>query len=213
MGPDEAAEDREFLRWYGSWADLQPRDVAKLLAGVDAPWWIVGGWAIDAFTGEPRDHDDVDVAFFRGDLAAVHAGLSGELCIWSNLGGTLRPLKQPDDLLEGARQLWVRADASGPWLLDLAMTPHEGDTWISVRDDRLRMPLDAATFRAADGIRYLRPEIVMHLKARLRRTKDERDLSVILPRLDHRARTWLREALTLTNPDHPWLARLEATPG
>ena len=35
---------------------------------LDAPWWIVGGWAIDAFTGRPREHHDIDVGFFRADL-------------------------------------------------------------------------------------------------------------------------------------------------
>ena len=209
MTPNEEAEDREFLRWYGRWAPMRPAEVAERMSGLGVPWWIVGGWAVDAFSGQPRDHDDVDVAFFRDDLAAVHAHLSPTLCIWSNLGGTLRPLKQPEDRLEGARQLWVRGDAHGPWLMDLAMTPHAGDTWISVRDDRLRLPLEEATFRV-DGIRYLRPEIVLHLKARLHRSKDERDLEVLLPGLNLRARRWLRDALEMTQPDHPWLDRLAA---
>lgn len=208
MKPEEEAEEQEFFRWYGHWAPMRPSDVAAHMGGISVPWWIVGGWAVDAFSGEPRDHDDVDVAFFRGDLAAVHAHLSPTLCIWSNLGGTLRPLKRPEDLLEGARQLWVRADADGPWLLDLAMTPHEGDTWISVRDDRLRVPLDEATFRGDGDIRYLRPEIVLHQKARLHRSKDERDLNILLPRLDAHARAWLRDALEMTEPEHPWLERV-----
>jgi len=89
-----------------------------------------GGWAVDAFTGVPREHEDIDVAFFRVDLPVVLERLSPELCVWSNLSGTLRPLRKAEDLLEGARQLWVRRDGDSPWLMDLAITPHEGDTWI-----------------------------------------------------------------------------------
>ncbi len=203
-------EDREFLRWHGRWAGLSPVEVGELMTGLDAPWWIVGGWAVDAFTGEPREHDDVDVGFFAADLPRLLEHLEGDYCAWSNASGTFRPLRQAADLLPDCRQIWVRKDGDSPWLVDLAMTPHDGETWISVRDDRLRLSLDEATFTHQDGIRYLRPEIVLHMKARHRRTKDERDFKVILPLLDHRSRAWLRGALELLHPGHPWIVRLEA---
>ena len=88
-------------------------------------------------------------------------------------------VREPDDLLEDARQLWVRRDAASPWIIDLAMTPHEGDLWLSPRAPRVRRPLSEATFVAGDGIRYLRPELVLSMKARLARTKDDRDLAVL----------------------------------
>jgi hypothetical protein len=37
----------------------------RLLAGLDLPVWVVGGWAIEAFTGARREHQDLDVTFFR----------------------------------------------------------------------------------------------------------------------------------------------------
>lgn len=64
----ERDEDGDFRRWYGRWASVPPAEVAAMLAGVDAPWWIAGGWVIDAVTGEPRPHEDVDVGLFRADL-------------------------------------------------------------------------------------------------------------------------------------------------
>ena len=121
--PEEIEEDRDFYRWYGAWEPYTPTQVASLLADLPAPWWIVGGWAVDAFTGVPREHEDVDVAFFRADLPAILGHLSPGLCIWSNLSGTLRPLRKPEDLIEGSRQLWVRRDGQSPWVMDLAMTP------------------------------------------------------------------------------------------
>jgi hypothetical protein len=206
----EIDEDLDFYRWYGEWQAYAPAEVLGLLAALPARWWIIGGWAIDAFTGVARDHEDVDVAFFRADLPAVVAHLSPELCIWSNLGGTLRPLRKPDDLLEGARQLWVRRDGRSPWVMDLAMTPHHGDTWISPRDDRVRRPFDDATFVAADGIRYLRPELNLFMKARWARAKDDRDLEVTLPSLDEASRAWLSESIELVHPGHRWLAAIRS---
>src|SRR5829696_6986075 len=75
-GLDLTDEDRDFYRWYGPWAPLTPTEVAERLRGMDARWWIVGGWAVEAFTGIAREHEDVDVAFFREDLGRIHAHLS-----------------------------------------------------------------------------------------------------------------------------------------
>jgi hypothetical protein len=85
------------------------------------------------------------------------------------------------------------------------MTPHEGETWISPRDDRVRLPLTDATFAAASGIRYLRPELVLFMKARTARSKDDADLASILPLLDPSARGRLGEWLELVHPGHRWL--------
>ena len=203
--------DEEFFRWYGTWAPVTPQQAAEILDGAGVRWWIVGGWAVDAFTGEPREHEDVDVGFFRADLPALLDHLWPELCTWSNLSGTLRPLRTADELLEDARQLWVRRDGQSPWLLDLAMTAHEGDTWISPRDPRVRLPFEEATFVAEDGIRYLQPELVLYMKARVARAKDDVDLERILPRLAPAARQRLREWLELVHPGHRWLARIAKT--
>jgi aminoglycoside-2''-adenylyltransferase len=203
-----AVPDEEFYRWYGPWAAVSPTEVAALLDGAGVRWWVVGGWAVDAFTGASREHEDIDVGFFRSDLAAVLAHLNRDLCVWSNLSGTIRPLRTPEDLLDGARQLWVRGDGQSPWLLDLAMTAHDGDVWISPRDERVRLPFAEATFPANDGVRYLRPELVLFMKARTARPKDDADLERILPRLEPEAREKLRGWLELVHPGHRWLARL-----
>ncbi len=207
---DETDGDRDFYRWYGAWAPLTPPEVALALDGLAARWWIVGGWAVDAFTGIARDHEDIDVAFLRADLPVVLDRLSPDLCVWSNQGGTLRPLRTPGDLLEGSRQLWVRRDGDSPWLMDLAMTPHDGDTWISPRDGRVRVRFERATFMAPDGLRYLRPELVLFMKAKVARPKDDADLAAILPLLDAPARERLGAWLALVHPGHRWLEVIAA---
>ncbi|HUR16313.1 MAG TPA: hypothetical protein VMZ33_03415 [Candidatus Limnocylindrales bacterium] len=202
-------EDTEFYRWYGPWKPLDPNGVARVLEGTSFRWWIIGGWAIEAFTGKPREHEDIDVSFFRDDLPQVLDHLNRRYCVWSNASGTLRPLKQAADLLPDCRQLWVRPDGGEPWVMDLAMNPHDGDTWISVRDDAIRMPIDDATF-TAHGISYLRPEIVMAMKARWARPKDDADLAEILPRLDQTRLAWLRATIDQLHPGHRWLETIAA---
>ncbi len=64
-------EDPEFERWYGAWDPLHPAGAAALLDGLDRPWWIVGGWAIEAFTGMPREHEDLDVSLLSSDVPAL----------------------------------------------------------------------------------------------------------------------------------------------
>jgi hypothetical protein len=201
-------EDREFYRWYGPWAPLTPPEVASRFENLTAPWWLVGGWAIESFSGQPRVHEDIDVGFFKADLPAVLAALAPDLCVWSNRSGTLRPLKRPSDLLRGCRQLWVRRDGAGPWLMDLAMTPHDGDTWIHPRDDVIRVRLGDVLLQREDGIRFVRPEIALTFKARRRSRKNDADLDAVLPKLPADRRAWLLEAVERFDPEHPWLARL-----
>jgi hypothetical protein len=201
-------DDAEFFHWYGPWIQPSPSEIAQIMAGMSTPRWIVGGWAIEAFTGLSREHEDTDVAVFRGDLPAVLHHLIPNYCVWSNLSGTLRPLRTPDELLEGCRQLWIRRDSGSPWLFDLLLTPHDSDTWISVRDERIRRAFANSVFTSNDGIRYLRPEMVLHLKAKLNRPKDDIDFTAVFPLLEPDACAWLRSALEIANPDNPWLERL-----
>src|SRR6476469_3911174 len=105
-------EDAEFYRWYGPWATSTPAQVAELLAGIGVRWWILGGWSIDAFTGRSRVHEDIDIGFLRSDLPAVLEHLLPTHCVWSNAGGTLRPLRTPQELRDGCRQLWGRKDGT-----------------------------------------------------------------------------------------------------
>jgi len=42
-------------------------EVAKLLAGVDVPWCVAAGWALDLFHGEvTREHEDLEIAVPAG---------------------------------------------------------------------------------------------------------------------------------------------------
>lgn len=201
-------EDAEWLRWYGPWAALTPTGAAGLLTGVTVPWWVVGGWAVDAHTGRDRDHEDIDVAIFREDLPTALRELR-EYCVWAIFQRVLTPVREASDVPDGCRQLWVRRDGASPWLFELLLTPRVDGDWVCVRDDRIRMPLAEALSPGRDGVRFLRPKIVLLLKAALDRPKDRGDRDAVLPLLPPERRTWLAQALDLVHPGHPWRSRLD----
>ena len=200
-------DDAEFFRWYGEWEPLHPTGLAELMRGFERPWWIVGGWSIEAFTGAPREHEDVDLSLLACDLEAFRVHLGTDWTPWSNHGGTLRPLSDRfPEPLDAASQVWIRRDARSPWVVDLPITPDRDGLWTNKRWADHVVPVEEATWVADDGIRYLRPEIALLYKAALNREKDRRDLEVARPLLDDAARTWLHEAIRATEgPDHPWL--------
>jgi hypothetical protein len=204
-------EDDDFYRWFGAWEPLDPAGVAELMAGFDRPWWLVGGWAVEAFTGQRREHEDVDLTILSCDAGAFRAHLGDAWTPWSNAGGTLRPLNDRFPEPQGPdTQIWLRRDAGSPWVVDVPMTPDRDGLWTSKRWPAHVVPVEEATWVAADGIRYLNPEIALHYKARMCRPKDERDLDMALPLLSEEQRRWLAGAIEATEkPGHAWLARLQ----
>jgi hypothetical protein len=206
--PEEIAEDEEFYRWYGPWAPLDPEGLAQFMDGFARPWWIVGGWSIEAFTGVRREHEDIDLTLLACDLAAFRTHVGDAWHLWSNHGGTLRPFndRHPEVLNVGS-QVWIRRSANDPWVIDLPITPDRDGLWTSKRDPDHVVPLEEATWVAADGLRYLRPEITLLYKAVLHRPKDDRDLAVTWPLLPPARQAWLRAALERLYPGHPWLER------
>jgi hypothetical protein len=205
----EDPEDADFHRWYGAWQPLEPAGVAELMAGFDRPWWLVGGWSIQAFTGARREHEDVDLSILACDVPALREHLSADWTPWSNDGGTFRPLSDRfPEVFHDECQIWLRRDAGSPWVVDIPITPDREGRWASKRWADHVVPLEDATWLADDGIRYLNPEITLHYKARWCRPKDERDLETTWPLLPADKRAWLVSALEATEPGHAWLTHL-----
>ena len=205
----EEAEDDYWERLYGRYDCLDPAGMAAFFAGFERPWWVVGGWAIEAFTGAPREHEDVDVSILACDVPALreHVGESWQL--WNIADGALRPLTDHwPDVMHPESQIWGRRDAASPWAFDLPLTPDRDGLWTNKRLPDHVAPVEDVTWVAADGIRYLNPEIVLLYKSRLERVKDARDLDRTWPLLDEPARAWLREKVARLHPDHAWLERM-----
>lgn len=206
---DEVAEDDAFLALYGDWDPLTPREVAEELAGFTRPWWVVGGWAIEAATGYRREHEDTDISILSTDVASLVDHLRDRWHVWNNVGGVLHPLGDRwTEVDEPRSQLWLRRDAGSPWVLDIPLTPSSNGEWTNKFLKDHVAQVSEVTWTASDGIKYLLPEIVLVYKARLGRPKDEPDFQATLPLLTTERRAWMRSALGAVSPGHHWIDAL-----
>lgn len=197
-------EPSDVVSRYGPWAVLKPDDAASLCAGLDVPWWVCGGWAIEAYAAVRREHADIDIGVFRHDLAAVIAHFSERFHVWAAGDGALKPVTCVRDVPSWAGELWIREHATAPWLLDVKLTEDRDGKWVYQRDPSLALPLSEATWEAR-GIRFLRPELVILFKAAEASPRDEADLVATLPWLDAAGRHRCADLISRQHPDHPWL--------
>jgi hypothetical protein len=167
-----------------NWESLRPEDAAELLGGLDVPWWIAGGWALDALA--PRAHDDLDVMVLRRDLDAVVAALPG----W--------------ELDDKGNSVWARPGGADRWRLELVLDDADGDMWRYRRDARVTRPLDSL----GEPRGPLAPEVVLLYKAKDDGEKARRDFGAVVPLLSADARAWLCDAVELAHPESPYLAVL-----
>jgi hypothetical protein len=199
----------ESVRLYGPWRARTPRDAAELLDGYGGRWWIAGGWAIEAFTGVPRPHDDIDPSIPRSDVPALRQHLSGRLDVWQAADGALRPMISPaDPLAPSCGNLWLRPDGASPWEYDVILMDATSTTWTYKRDPRISLSMDDILW-ACDGIPYLRPEVQLLHKAPGLREKDQADFEACLHLLEPERRAWLMTAVGIAHPGHPWLDSLQ----
>jgi aminoglycoside-2''-adenylyltransferase len=197
MHPDDA-----------EWAPWRPEDAASALAGLEAPWAVAAGWAVDLFLGaERREHEDLEVALPAVRFAEAAERLSG-LDFHVVAPGTAVPVGAAAGLLETHHQTWGLDRAAYRWRIDVFREPSEGDTWICRRDGRIRLPYAELIEHTDDGIPYVRPEVVLLFKAKQARPKDEGDLAAVLPRLGASRRRLLAGWVELVHPGHFWLPDL-----
>lgn len=179
--------------------------VRGLLRGLDAPWFLCGGWAIDAWLGgQTRYHSDVDITVFHHDQRAVFEHLPG----WALVA---HDPHVPDDttqqwdgrVLDPPAHIHVPTLAS-PLSTSAALThsAFEFEVMLVERTGRERIHHPGPW-----GLPTVAPEVVLAYKAEYPtpRPHDDEDFQALLPTLDDAQRTWLRGALS---EGHPWLARL-----
>ena len=190
--------------WRGAWT---PWEAADALDGLAAPWCVVGGWAIDLFLGvTTRPHDDLEIAIPSSELAAIRAHLPNHR-FHAVFDGEIRALAHDQSPPPQSHQTWVLDPGADLWRLDVMREPGDHDLWVFRRDPSITAPR-AAMIGRRDGVPFLRPEGALLYKAASPRPKDEADFAACAPRLDPDARAWLRHALAIHAPLHPWLDRL-----
>jgi hypothetical protein len=173
----------------------------------DAPWFIAGGWALDLFRGSiSRPHADVEIALFREDQHALRRHLAG----WEfeKVDGGSRSRWSVDEWLAVPIHELHGSAGPGSWQLEFLLNERAGSQWVYRRNGAVRYPAREVGLRSADGIPFLRPEIVLLYKAKARRPIDEQDFQVVRRALGATERAWLREALEVCHPDHDWLGML-----
>jgi Aminoglycoside-2''-adenylyltransferase len=207
-----SSEDQlQFQRLYGPWQAWSPAEAAEVLDPLGVTWWVAGGHAIEAYTGARRAHEDLDVSIFRLDLEKLRTAIAGRYHVWAAGPHGLCPLDDKRNTMpDEAEQVWLRAHSLAPWRVDVLLNPDRDGAWVFKREPEFIAPLESVTLQR-DGIRYLRPEIALAFKAKLRRPKDEADFAATVSLLDDADASWLAEFLDRQHPDHPWRARLSAS--
>ncbi|MFG2578751.1 nucleotidyltransferase domain-containing protein [Streptomyces malaysiensis] len=197
---------------FGRWDPSSVTEVAARFSGVEAPWWVAGGLAIELAVGRRiRSHGDVDVLLLRRDQLMVQQVLAGWQWWCADPPGSLRPWAPEEVLPAGVHDIWCRPGPDDPWRIQVMLDESHGQAWVSRRDSRVRRPLSTLGMISADGIPFLVPEIQLYYKAESPRAKDEEDFDAVLPSLTDRQRRWLMDAVTKTYGSHPWTMRLRAS--
>ena len=191
------------------WDPIAIDEVVRRFATFDVDWWIAGGRAIDLFLGwETRPHEDIDLEMFRTDRDVLFDVFSGwDLHVVS--AGQLVPWHRGDELAPSVFGVWGRPSVGQPWAVEVMLADGGADGWRFRRDPTITMPRERLTLTTPDGIRYCTPEVQLLYKSKQARAKDDVDFIRTLHRLDHRQRIWLRDAVAITSPEHPWVAALD----
>ncbi len=200
--PDDVAALE--ARWAQCW---RPVDVARRLVGIDVPWYVAAGWALDLFRGEQtREHHDIEIAVPAGRFPEIRERFAeftfdaiGAARIWESA---------TPEALTATRQTWLREPETGRYLLDVFREPHDGDTWICRRDETIRLPYADIIRHTSNRIPYLTPELVLLFKAKHVRPKDQADFDGVLPLLTPAQRETLSRLLKQVHSGHAWLADL-----
>ncbi|HEX3300792.1 MAG TPA: amino acid transporter [Actinomycetota bacterium] len=184
-----------------------PADAVRLFGNLP-DWWIAGGWAIDLWLGRAtRDHADLDIAMLRRSQRAFWDRLARWDLHLATAPGVLEPWKD-DEVPSPLHAVWCRQTPTDPWAFELLLNDSDRTSWLFRRDHDVGMPLADIARTSDDGVPFLAPEIVLVYKAKNVRENDVHDFDAALPSLDAGQRGWLRHAIALVHPGHPWLERL-----
>jgi hypothetical protein len=194
------------------------------MSGFEAPWALCGGWAVDLWLGgESRQHGDLDITIFEHDQRAIFDQLA-HLAGWSMVadGPDIEHQQEPWDGRTLDMPAHVHARHEDGFNLELIFNRRDADCWLLNADPKLTIPLSRAIQPFADGLPIAATEVLLLYKSRIcrgcpgcsaptrLRRRDEADFQALAPRLGNAQRVWLREAMTLLEPDHAWLPELDA---
>ena len=169
----------------------------KMLFSLAAPYWIAGGWAIDMAVGrQTRGHKDVEIAMARDDQRFL-LQLPGLVKI-EYIEKSVPHIWRGERLELPVHEMYCHFD--GDHTLEVLLNEFDDTGWIYRRNPAIRLP--RGRFPASGGALPL--EIALLFKSKHMREVDAQDFAVAAPLLDNAARRWLRAALLVEQPEHPW---------
>jgi hypothetical protein len=195
----------------GKWQPWTPNEVCRRFASIDAPWCVVGGWAIDLWLGkETRPHGDIEISVLREDLNHFRAALPD--CEFFAAGSGRVTQLGSAELAAEIHQMWCLDKETQTWRLDIMIEPGSRqtgalDTWRFKRDPLISKARNEVVLRNGNGVPFMRPELVLLFKAKNTRAKDQLDFELVLPTL-HAEQFWLAEAIEQVHPGHAWIKAL-----
>lgn len=205
--------------------------VAELMSSFPSDWCLCGGWAVDAWLGRiTRDHGDLDITIFEDAEAALFKHLAdwqmvphdGALADSdTNEHWTGRKLvipahlhcRGPEDSGNIPQTGALLADQG--WNLEIVINERAHGEWVLFDSPRVTMPLDRCSGQSPWGLPAALPEVLLFFKGtayqgtrHYLRQRDHVDFERLFPRLTPAQRSWLHEAISLVDTDHPWLGVL-----
>jgi len=180
-------------------------------------WSLCGGWAVDAWLGrQTREHADIDIAAFQDDQHAIFDHLAG----WRLIAHDPNVAGDTSERWDGRRldlPAHIHARSQDRFHLEVLLNERSSRDWIFSREPRIALPLQRCARQSAWGLPTVVPEVLLFYKATVyfgveelkdRRPQDEPAFLALLPRLTEKQLYWLREAISLVHPGHPWLTQL-----
>lgn len=185
--------------------------VAAELKDYSGFWAVSSGWALELYLGRvTRVHHDVDVAVSYADQLALRQHLSNRgWKLMTPFEGQLEPWLLYTTLELPRHQVHALRDGA---FIDFLLSDVSSGIWHYRRDPDVVRQFDRAVLRAANGIPFLAPEIVLLFKSKntsnRERGQDQIDFDAVYAHLEPERRAWLRWALLVTEPAHPWIEQL-----
>lgn len=136
---------------------------AELMSTFPGPWYLCGGWAVDAWLGrQSRDHGDMDFAVFHDDQAALFEHLAG----W-RLVGHDNTVDDDSKVQWYGRRLDIPAHihATDGFELDIQINEQAEGEWVLNREPRVAMPLDRCAGQSPWGVPTVDPGLILFYKA------------------------------------------------
>ncbi len=187
-----------------------PKRIAETMAGFTRPWCIAGGWALDLYLGlETRPHWDIEIAVFRDDQRDLQRHLRGWRLEKVSPGSRERaPWAETERLSLPFHEIHACSADAEQAALEILLQEKMGEEWRFRRNLTVARPLTQVVLPSDLELPILAPEIVLLYKAKTTRPKDEEDFGRVRAALPPEPAAWLREAIRVCHPGHPWLERL-----